>query len=286
MPATPLSVAPPPPRWTVVTPAVAAKWLEERNTHNRPLDRATAEGYARDMRAGRWTRNAETIKFGMEANGSIVIVDGQHRLEAVRLAGVPVEFLIAYGIPLDFQKTVDRGRHRSFSDTLSLAGESNYPTLSALARRGALWEAGFYLSSSAKIKLTDGELDDFLLRHPEARRSAKYGDANTRSAKIRASLLGFSHYLLTSVAGQDGEVFLDRVADGVGLTAKSPIKALRDRIDTEADTYHRTGRRTSPDTYVAFVNIAWNAYRKGKDLQKIQLPPGGLTNDNFPRPRR
>ena len=55
-----------------ITPKQAEKYLEENIENNRPiLDRHVAV-LARDMKAGNWVQNGETIKF----NGTGALLDG------------------------------------------------------------------------------------------------------------------------------------------------------------------------------------------------------------------
>ncbi|MDO0930218.1 hypothetical protein QQY66_00225 [Streptomyces sp. DG2A-72] len=53
-----------------VSPALARHWLTEHNTHNRSLRPRVVAAYARDMHAGRWMDNGETIKFA--ADGTLL----------------------------------------------------------------------------------------------------------------------------------------------------------------------------------------------------------------------
>lgn len=65
--------------WKVVTPAMATKWLEEGNTHNRKVRDSVVMRYAADMKAGRWKQTHQGIAF----NGDGTLLDGQHRLFAI-----------------------------------------------------------------------------------------------------------------------------------------------------------------------------------------------------------
>ena len=80
-------------RWSV-TPALALEWLEKMGA-NRSVAQRYVEAFARDMRAGEWTLNGETIKFDVQGR----LVDGQHRLWAVVQADVTVEMDVARDVP-------------------------------------------------------------------------------------------------------------------------------------------------------------------------------------------
>jgi hypothetical protein len=277
---------PPQPQWTLITPAMAKLWLDTRNLHNRTISQPDVDKYARDMVAGRWRPIAKAIEFGRTRDDKIVIVDGQHRLAAIAQAGVPVLMLVAHGIALEDQGTIDTGRPRTFRDQLNLKGEVHYSTLSAALRRVALWEVECYIPQGSGLRPTHSELEDVLKRHPEVRTSTEFGISNHAKVGIHASLLSFVHWLLTTTNPVEGRIFLERLCDGVGLAEGHPILVLRDRIRRENERRQRERRSISPETYIAFIIYAWNGYRTNAKRTKMQLPQGGLSNDNFPRPRR
>ena len=91
-----------------ITPARAAEMLAS-NTNNRPLRRALVESYARDMAAGNWKLNGETIIMGRDET----LLNGQHRLHACVMANVPFTTLVVYGIERDAVMAMDSGANRN-----------------------------------------------------------------------------------------------------------------------------------------------------------------------------
>lgn len=109
------------------------EWAQEllaHNTHNRTLRKNLVDAYARDMQAGRWRYNGETIKI----NETQVIDDGQHRLLACVKSGCSFEVLLVTGLPVGTQETMDAGAKRTFADVLRLRGEHNYGALACCGR--------------------------------------------------------------------------------------------------------------------------------------------------------
>jgi hypothetical protein len=91
--------------------------------------------YAREIAAGRWKPNGETIKFTMDG----VLLDGQHRLAAVALAGVGIETTVVWGLDPDCFDTIDSGRPRSAADMLAIQGIPNrFSNSRAAFRHGEL----------------------------------------------------------------------------------------------------------------------------------------------------
>jgi hypothetical protein len=78
----------------VITPAMAQEYLKFNTENYRSINNVRVISYAADMKAGRWQLNGEGIKF--DTNGTLI--DGQHRLQAIVRAGVPIEMLVIRGI--------------------------------------------------------------------------------------------------------------------------------------------------------------------------------------------
>ena len=71
------------------------------------------------MKNGLW-QIADAIKFDL--NG--MLCDGQHRLSAVILAKISIDFLVIVGFSPDAAVVIDKGRNRTFVDSAKLRGES------------------------------------------------------------------------------------------------------------------------------------------------------------------
>lgn len=109
-------------QWMEVTPELAAEWLK-RNVRNRPCTVDTVAAYARDMRAGHWAATHQGLAF----NDRDELIDGQHRLAAVLLAGVPVRMMVTFDLPAQVagqaattMDSIDRGKPRSLAHQLAL----------------------------------------------------------------------------------------------------------------------------------------------------------------------
>jgi len=117
-----------------ITPKLAEKYLEENVDYNRPISQRYVDLYARDMKAGKWIVNGETIKF----NGTGALLDGQTRLWACVEAGVPFTTAVARGVPsLD---DVDRGRRRSMAHILAMRQVKNAIKVATALRTIWRWE--------------------------------------------------------------------------------------------------------------------------------------------------
>ncbi|MEV6737926.1 hypothetical protein AB0N14_13725 [Streptomyces sp. NPDC051104] len=258
-----------------VTPDLAEKWLSQ-NTHNRNLrDRAVA-AYARDMQAGNWTENGESIKFAKDGT----LLDGQHRLWAITEAGVSVRMLVVTGLDHTDQETMDAGRKRSLSDALHLRGETNSSILGSILRRTLMWEHGSYRNSGTYTP-TNTECLTFLEEHPEVRESVQVAAALRKPSKLPASVLGLTHWLFSRIHAEDAAWFFDKLGTGANLDQYHPVWTLRRRAEL-AD--QNTGR-VPEDMLLACVIKAWNAYRDGQQIKVLAFKPGGANPEKFPQPK-
>jgi hypothetical protein len=142
-----------------VDAAQAARWLDG-NTHNRPIRDSVVNRFIRDMRAGRWRLTHQGIAF--DADG--MLIDGQHRLWAVMLAGVTISMRVFFNEPIENMKAVDIGQTRSNFDVLHLTGEAGEVTVNHLATLRAML-AG---DSARPVRLSVGEETEEMIKHAGA----------------------------------------------------------------------------------------------------------------------
>lgn len=246
-----------------ITPALAEKWLRQ-NTHNRNIRERVVLAYARDMEAGQWAENGEAIKFA--ADGTLL--DGQHRLHAIALAGVTVSMLIVTGLANAAQETMDAGSRRRTADAFGLRGETNASILSSVTKRVWMWDQGDYTFNG--VSPTTAEAAALLDERPDLRRSTEIAARSHQTFKcLPQSIIGTAHHLFTRIDGNAAVWFFQRVADGAELPSGHPILTLRTRAMAEA----ADRRKTPAGRQMAYLVRTWNAVREGRTLTRILQDP-------------
>lgn len=247
-----------------ITPHLAQQWLRS-NTHNRNIRRRDVANYARDMAAGKWLMNGETLKFGADGQ----LLDGQHRLNAILEAGVAVPMLVIHGLPQETQATMDAGVRRTTGDAFSLAGKANSTVLAAVLKRVIMWDRGDH-KFNASYTPTTAECAELLDLRPEIHRSVEIAVRVHQSFPyLPQSATGTAHHLFSRISTPDAVWFFARLADGAELPAGHPVLALRNRALSE-----RAERRVLANwRHVAYLVRTWNAVREGRDLTRIQQAP-------------
>lgn len=252
-----------------ITPE-AAKALLKTNVSNRKLVERTINLYALDMQNGDWDgENGEAIKVAIDGT----LLDGQHRLEAVVKAGVTVELLVVRGLARKAQETMDVGRKRSASDTFLLRGEANTTALSAILRRVVLWDKG---DRKFREPVTLAEMSAKLEAYPGLRRSADVACRTNRAFKyLPTSSIGVAHHLTMQINGELAPWFFERIADGADLHTGHPVLVLRDRALRDVTQ----GNRANDVRALAYIIRAWNLYRKGETVTRLQHAPDAPVPD-------
>lgn len=259
-----------------ITPELAAEWLGNHNTHNRNLRYRVVRAYAQDIASGNWQETGDSIKFATDG----ALLDGQHRLAAIRESGVTIRSLVVRGLPTRAQEVVDGGAKRTFADALHLRGERNYNLLGAIIRRVWAWENGMR-GDTHNAQPTVAQLSEVLEKHPELRVSSDVAASVKRQTPISGSVIGLCHWLFSQIDAEDAEHFFARLADGVNLSADHPIYVLRKTMAAEQTSKSRMTEKAT----TAYVIKAWNSYRDGRPLGLLRFRPGGANPEKFPEPR-
>jgi hypothetical protein len=265
-------VAAPTSTFETVTPELAEQWLQQ-NTHNRNVNERTVLAYARDMEAGRWADNGEAIKFAFDGT----LLDGQHRLHAITLARVAVRMLVVRGLPHSAQETMDSGRKRTTGDVFTLRGEKDSALLASVLRRVWMWDRGDYRLARNVIPST-ADCIVLLDQKPGIRTSVEAASRVRQQFRyLPPSIVGLTHWVFLHIDAEQTNWFFDRLGDGASLPTGHPVLTLRNRAMDEIGK----GQRVPEDRVLAYVIRAWNAYRDGRTLARIQH---GL-DDALPMPK-
>ncbi len=103
-----------------VTPELAAKWLHPSiNRDNRGLRDSHVEYLTQQILAGKWQVTHQGIAFAESGR----LIDGQHRLNAISRAGIPVQCQVTRGMDEDAFQVVDCGLKRAAYDRIHLVND-------------------------------------------------------------------------------------------------------------------------------------------------------------------
>lgn len=271
--------------YETITPKIAERMLAH-NTRNRQLRPGRVERYADDMRRGRWQSNGATIC--LDADGRLV--DGQHRLAAIMLAGVNVRMLVVRGVESESQKTMDQGAARSFADWLRFQGEKDTTLLASIAAADCRWNdrdkpsPARAFTNYQKDLLSRSRYADWFEAHRLELKDAKSKGmeyAKRSGGLLSRSMTGVLWLNLHRLSAPDADVFFTRLADGAGLKEDDPILALRNQL-----IRWKTASEVSvkPMLKAAAVIKTWNRFIQGEPAGRVTWRAGGAHREPYPVP--
>lgn len=239
-------------------------WLLEINTHNRNAMPAVVNRYATEIARGEWRVTSQGL--GISRDG--VLIDGQHRLLALRKCGYPpTRAVIAWGLDEDAQIKIDTHAKRSVSNILSLAlGCKMNNKQTAGFRILATIDAGKPFDTEYGASRSVSDLVKTYEKYLDPWSSIQFHQYEGFNGPL------FAVCTLAVANGVPADVvqeFVDRLYDGAGLPAGNPILTLR-------NFYSRKGRYTAGSNgaqrWFSAVARALCAFVLGEKLEKIYTP--------------
>jgi hypothetical protein len=246
-----------------ITPKTAEKMMAA-NKCNRPLRTSLIERYADIIKRGQWELNGETIKF--DTSGTLL--DGQHRLSAVILAGMPIKSYVIRDLPRKVFDTLDTGKGRTGADVLSLRGEKHESTLASAIRLLLVYkEHGGFQRNQKTAFITTRDLAEGVDKHPKLRESVAFIRSLRDLHRILApSPASFLHYIFAEIDRREADNFFSALASGAGLAEGSPLLNLRNKL---IDMIRHTGQGRVET--IAICIKAWNAHTATKKSRKLRM---------------
>lgn len=233
----------------VITPSVAETYLGQ-NHSNRKIRPAHVLFLRDEILEGRWQSNGATIVFGEEGR----LLDGQHRLLAVKAANKPIRTLVVHGVPNAFFSTIDMGAPRKPADTLKIMGESDTGLLASTIMwilRYKKGEAG----SFTRTKTSATIVEKFLESNSKVRRSV---EMCVRMKIMSSPVAAACHYLFAQKDHDLADKFLRGVREGAEIDRDDPIFLFRERMIENL----ASKAKLHAQYQMALMIKAWNSLRK------------------------
>lgn len=241
--------------------------LLKKNNANRPLSKSTLERYKKAIKRGEWKLNGEAIIIFLNGN----IGDGQHRCQAVVDTGITIRTLIVTGVDENVFSTIDSGKMRNASDVLSIKGEINTIRLAAATRTYLATE----LSGRELSNITSVQIENCLDLHPEIRFWVqKFSSIKNNLTFLPGSFCGYMAIASEKHGREKLDKFLNQLATGASLEAKSPALVLRNRLMAQTSV-----KRLNKILMEAFIVKAINACLTGKEMAILRH----TENEDFPK---
>lgn len=221
-----------------VTPEMAKEFLRG-NSSNRQLSKSTVNMYARDMREGKWKLGGQGISISETGR----LLDGQHRLNAIIQANVPVTMLVCEGID-DNNVNFDNGKRRSITDQYRIKSDKSDSIISqkgvAFVRMCLMLKTYGELAATMRVGSISFEEFDKFLNDNYNEMVEYYGymmSGGTVPSGVRNSVVFATMWAITKLDNLFSKDDFVRVANilKTGITMEDydiPIIAFRDKLLT------------------------------------------------------
>jgi hypothetical protein len=269
-----------------ITPEIARRLIEEHDNAvlngdiiNRKRNSANVRRIAGDITAGRWYPDTgDTLKFERTMRTSVTgqrgrdLVDGQTRLAAVGVAGIPIQAWIAYGVARTAFKYIDSGTRRSLKNVLETGREQDAAILAPALQWLTRWdfEAGTWSTSHPG---TYAEAMAMLETDPAIRKSAhrvRIMVEKTKSKLLGKGLAAFLHRIFAKDDEDLADAFLDALMTGENLHVGDPYHVFREKLIANSTSR----RKILPKELIGLSIKAWNAVREGRRMKQLKFNPG------------
>lgn len=242
----------------VITPEVASQYLA-RNRKNRSIRKQEVECYAREIKRGNFVVTHQGIAFDAEGN----LIDGQHRLLAIAMAGCPVKMMVTRGLDADTLAVVDRGATRTMRDVFTI-GDANVGEMHSMMINGVMLSAMSQLVACAlkKVKLTAFEMNSLFATFSDSVATAYRAVCNRkgvrRSQLVSAAIAAIHCGVSADAIEKFFKVFYKSdVSDCDGYNIRVALNWRRQIDDAKLQGTAMSGKKVYLGTQVAiwhFVN--------------------------------
>ena len=279
-----------------ITPIMAAEMLRH-NCGNRPMSQVTVDLYARQMRNG-WWKLCDNDPICLTAGDNYVLLNGQHRLQAVVKSGVPCDFWVNTAAKKENFDVMDIGHNRRVHAILQIKGYKNTNRMASIVgatlklRKGDMIFAGCGKNKSPNIgggkRLMPQDIEEEYLKHRDMYDLCiRQADLCYKSGRIctTRALGGYMAFLIIDGKHTPRDVFnfFDLLTDtskpapvcisGIRKTlfnnlanSKKIEDSFKQRMIIKAWNYYITGKEnkivrvTDRDEDISFVHANYNNY--------------------------
>ena len=260
-----------------ITPEMATEMLK-RNKSNRNLRKFKVLQYAHDMQNGKWNLTGQGITFGKDGS----LLDGQHRLQAIKFSKVSVPMLIVYDA--DVVGTYDCGLTRSTVDQFKLMSECNTGILYT-TRGMAVVKLCYQIREFGKVEqhknvMTTEDLKKYI---DDNRTELEWAiglvsSTSKDSIGLKKAIIGATLYSIYKLdigfTKEDADRFARIIKTGMSddpLKTDAPIIALRNKFTSFTRTCGSTNKE-----YFLRIQYAVKKYLERSDSLRNYLPDGNI----------
>jgi hypothetical protein len=252
-------------RRVTIEPGMARELLKLNWASNRPINEATVERYAAEMKAGEWKYNGDQISLDEKQR----LLQGQHRLAACVRADVPLVTDVAFDVDPDSYATMDRGRPKSGADIARYEGvEEHHSAHSAAVKILFRYDAGLEFNAKLSSEQERKAHRRYRDAAPWVKAAVSMRFGKVKGIKGPTGLLAALLYLCARIDPGDARQFAKELEIGVGgvLHARHP-SFIAHRMVNEKGKFLGYNGYTE---YRRIISKAWEHRRKGVEVSHFK----------------
>lgn len=247
----------------LLTPNLAEAVLA-RNSHNRKKRDGRVATIATDIEEERFMHTAECIAF--DWNG--VLINGQHRPQAVLRSGKPIRVMLAFGLGPETQKYIDSQAPRSAGDCLSVLGYANGNELAAISGWLQKWERDNEIPTNSTRKATRGQKIDYVEEQAERIVRALTSVPSKPTVVSRSVLATCYARFIQHTDPAIVDRFVHVLVSGENLQAGDPILIARNWLIADKQKDPKKRDIGHENKQFDLLVQTWNAWRRGETVHR------------------
>ncbi len=252
--------------------------LLESKIQMRSLLRSVVGRYVESLNAGTFDGlNGETIKIDKKNR----LIDGQHRLEAIRKFGKPVKLLVVRGLEPEAFDTIDTGKSRTISDVFGAHGIANANATARASKLLLVWdqEKDEIIKSKAFNfqlfrKLDHHRIFEFYLKNKQLIDlyiGFNVASKNKAISKFGKGLLTFCSIVLSRIDQDKAYIFFETLRTGITKSKEwRPLIQARDEVLSD----QKKAKSLQENFKASLIFGLWNVIYHKADMEAI-------ANENF-----
>lgn len=255
-----------------ITPAIAKRILDTQNMNNRHISMKDAYKYAKIMKEGRW-KLGEPIMFDEDG----ILRDGQHRLKAVIVANMPIEFVVEKGLDREIINDLNTGRATTLKNKGEIFLEPNkmeakmYPIIS----KAMNFFENHGKFSTVKLNYYPKDIQTFAFNKEFRPVLEKVSQRSNKDLDIfgNRTLALTMEFILRLVDNKKAEKFFEGVCTGKNQTDGMPDYVFREFLLRRKNSKESNSKwgRGGEETLNAAFNVTWEAFMQDKKIYKMPL---------------
>lgn len=257
-----------------VTPEMARQWLG-RNAGNRPLKPSQVSRLTAAIREGKWKLTGDAIRFSRTGK----MIDGQHRLQAIVAAELPVQCVVMQGLNDDIFDVIDSGSPRSRADAVFVKHQLPVAKSRLLSSTATLAYQYANGNTSFRASPPSGDVLQFIDANPSILDAVSYVyDTAPRDGPAAKSVAAAFFFFASQKDRALAEDFILRFMVGAVHGAQDNLLYLRNLCFSA-----RSSRRPLlANEIFGRLIVVWNSERRGKPI-KHQTNIRVRADESFPR---